>query len=65
MELMEGTNFLVMKADQDWYDSNKKLPTLKKSLKYSQIETTLPRMQRIKINRLKIGHTKITHDFLT
>lgn len=61
-----GTNFLVLKENQESglvcfkQQGNR---TQEVSYIYSQIGTSLHRTQRIKINRLRIGHTKLT-DFL-
>lgn len=62
--IRENITWLTTRNDERWRATNNKLLQYKSNTSYSEIGTTLNRYDRIKINRLRLGHSAYSHGFL-
>lgn len=62
--MRENITFLRRKNDIKWRQTNNKLLYFKQNTSYSGFGAALPRWDRTRINRLRLGHSAYTHGFL-
>lgn len=60
----ESLTWLTAKNDIRWRETNNKLLYFKNNTSYKIIGSTLQRYDRMKINRLRLGHSAYTHGYL-